>query len=250
MPSLFNRSQVNAFGFPTGTNGEVNESQAIVQPQAKPPFRGKPVDFKDDFVSRFTGSSGGYGAITPFAQYLSGQGLNLKSEDGAQFSIAPGGVFNLQNLNSGFSVTAKPAQQSVGVTVPVGSGTVGLEGSWNSFDPSIEAKFAFGGSKQPVGTSPEQAVNSALMPKDDSYTYQAPFNTTPQQNWNITSNPSKEDMAQSMWFAPRTVGYSSQYNPNAMNSEVEALRDKYVQRAQSGGSGSDIDSLIDWLPKR
>lgn len=210
MPGLFNPLAKNAFGFPVGTNGEADESKATVQPQARP-FVNKPQNFLDDFTARFQGASGGYGAFTSFVKYLSGQGeLSIDQNDSkdkplSRFSIAPGGTFNLQNLQSGFGVTGKPGNKSIGVDIPVNiggnKGTVGLEGSWNSVDPSIQAKFAFGGEKQSNGSSPEQAVDAALASKDASYTYQAPFNTTSQQDWNVKSDTSKEDMAKSMWFA-------------------------------------------------
>jgi hypothetical protein len=166
MPSLFNPAQRNAFGFPVGNNGEVDETKATVQPQDKPFFL-NPVGFKDDFISRFQGASSGYGAVTPLAQYLSGRGLTLQGDDGkSQFSIAPGNAFNLQNLKSGFSVTANPVGKSIGVDVPVNiggnKGIIGVEGSWNSVDPSIRAKFAFGQNKQPVVDNSEQQLNAAL----------------------------------------------------------------------------------------
>lgn len=194
------------------------------------------------------------GSAGPFKglwNYVSGTGALQAGDDTGTLSLSPGGSFELRSPQ-GFGVTGNPAMKSVGITVPVGSGsnkgTVGLQGSWGA-DPSIQANFQFG-QRTPSFSSPEQAVNAALTPENSSYNYQTPFNTVPQQNWNIGSNTSKEDMAQSMWFAPRTARYSSQYNPNAMNPEVEALRDKYVQRVQSGSSSNDMDSLTDWLPKR
>jgi hypothetical protein len=171
MPSLFNRSQVNAFGFPVGNNGEVDETRATVQPQARP-LVNEPQKFLNDFTSRFQGASGGYGAFSPFVKYLSGQGdLSIGENDSkdkplSQFSIGPGGMFNLQNLQNGFSVSGDPRSKSLSMYVPVNiggnKGTVGVEGSWNSFDPSIGAKFAFGQGKQPVVDNSEQQLNAAL----------------------------------------------------------------------------------------
>ena len=170
---LSNRLQGNEFGFPRGTSGEVDETKATVQPPRKNPSV-EPQTFLNDFTSRFQGASEGYGALTPFAQYLSGQGaLTVSEDDGqkdskpkSQFSIAPGGAFNLQNLQSGFSVSGDPRNKSVGVSVPVNiggnKGTIGVEGSLNSFDSSIQTRFAFGGKRQPVIDNSEQQVNAAL----------------------------------------------------------------------------------------
>ena len=80
MPSLFNPSQRNAFGFPVGTNGEVDETQAAVQPKAKS-FVSKPQNFLDDFTSRFQGASGGYGEFSPILKYLSRQMMMFEPKD-------------------------------------------------------------------------------------------------------------------------------------------------------------------------
>jgi hypothetical protein len=179
MPSLFNRSQGNAFGFPAGTNGEVDETRAAVQPKATP-FVNKPQNFLDNFTSRFRGASEGYEGFSPILKYLSGQGdLSVSQNDSkdeplSRFSIGPGGTFNLQNLQSGFSVSGDPSSKSIGMHVPVNiggnKGTIGVEGSWNPFDPSIGAKFTFGGDKEPGGFSPEQTVTTALGPEQQTET--------------------------------------------------------------------------------
>jgi hypothetical protein len=167
MPNLFNRTQENAFGFPVGINGEVDETKSTEQPQAKP-FVNKPQNFLNGFTSRFQGASGGYSSFTPVVKYLSGQGdlsageNDSKNKPLSRVSIGPGGTFTLQNLQSGFSVAAKPSNKSINVTVPVGNGRVGLEGSWNNVDPYVEAKFAFGSNKQPVVDNSEQQINAAL----------------------------------------------------------------------------------------
>jgi hypothetical protein len=195
------------------------------------------------------------GAAGPFRSlwnYVSGTGALKVGDDTGTLSLAPGGSFELRSPQ-GFSVTGNPRDKSIGADVPVNiggnKGTVGVQGSWNSFDPSIQAKFVFEGNRQLPSSSPEQAVNAALTPKDVSYTYQTPFNTTSQQNWNIKNDTSKEDLAQSMWFAPRTAGFNSQYDTDAMKPEVRELLNKTVQKVNLGGSntGYDMDSLTSWL---
>lgn len=171
MPSLFNPLERNAFGFPRGTNGEIDETKAAIQPQAKPLQIIEP-GFSNRFTSGFQGGTRGYGALTPFVQYLSGQGpLSITQNDSenkplSRFSVEPGGVFNLQNLQSGFSFTGNVRNKSVGADFPVNiggnKGIVGVEGSLNNVDPYIRAKFAFGQRPQlPVDDS-EQKVSSAL----------------------------------------------------------------------------------------
>jgi hypothetical protein len=172
---LSNRLQENEFGFPRGTGGEVDETKAADQPPRTNPSV-ESQTFLNDYKSRFQGASEGYGAFTPFAQYLSGQGaltvsqpiFKGKDEIGKeQFAISPGGGFNLQRMDkdrqpSGFSVTGNPRTKSLGFSVPVGSGMVELEGSLNNVDPYVKAKFAFGGKKQPVVDTSEQQLNAAL----------------------------------------------------------------------------------------
>jgi hypothetical protein len=183
MPSLFNPAQRNAFGFPVGNNGEVDETKATVQPQDKPFFL-NPVGFKDDFISRFQGALGSNAGFSPILKYLSGQGglsvsqpiFKGKDEIGKeQLTISPGGGFNLQRIDedgqpNGFSVTGDPLTKTLGFDVPVGSGKVGLVGSWNNINPYVKAEFAFGGKKQPIGSSPEQAVTAALGPDQQTET--------------------------------------------------------------------------------
>jgi hypothetical protein len=174
MPSLFDRAQGNAFGFPVGTSGEVDETKSTEQPQAKP-FVNKPQNFLNDFTSKFQRASNGHEEFSPVLKYLSGQGdLSVGENDSedkplSRVSIAPGGTFNLQNLQSGFSISGNPRSRSVGVHVPVNiggnKGTIGVEGSWNPSDPSIGAKFAFGGNKETNGFSPEQVVTAVLGPE-------------------------------------------------------------------------------------
>lgn len=176
MPSLFNPLEKDAFGFPKGTNGEIDETKAAIQPQAKPAHIKEP-DFLNKFTSNFQGGTRGYGAFTPFVQYLSGQGpLSITQNDTreklvedkplSRFSVSPGGEFNLQNLQSGFSFTGNVRNKSVGADFPVNiggnKGIVGVEGSLNNVDPYIRAKFAFGQKPQlPIDDS-EQKVSSAL----------------------------------------------------------------------------------------
>lgn len=178
MPSLFNPLERNAFGFYKGTNGEADETKAAIQPRAKP-LIGIPQNFLDNFTSRFQGATGGYGAATPLVQFLSGQGpLSITQNDSedkplSRFSVGPGGVFNLQNLQSGFNFTGDVRGKAIGMDVPVNiggnKGTVGVQGSWGNFNeqgsPYIKANFAFGGNKQPIISSPEQAVTAALGPE-------------------------------------------------------------------------------------
>ena len=193
------------------------------------------------------------GAEGPFKSlwnYASGTGALKVGDDTGTLSLSPGGSFELRSPQ-GFGVTGNPVNKSLGISVPVGGGgsrgTVGIQGSWG-LDPSIQANFQFG-KRSPSVSSPEQAVNTALAPKDDSYTYQTPFNTTSQQNWSIKNNASKEGLAQSMWFAPRTAGFNSQYDTNTMKPEVSELLNRTVQKVNSGGSntGYDMDSFTSWL---
>jgi hypothetical protein len=199
------------------------------------------------------------GATGPFKSlwnYVSGTGALQVGDETGNLSLSPGGSFELRSPQ-GFSVTGDPRNKSIGADVPVNiggnKGTVGIQGSWGNFNeqgsPYIKANFAFGGNRQTLGSSPEQAVNAALAPKDASYTYQAPFNTTSQQNWSIKNDTSKEGLAQSMWFAPRTAGFNSQYDTNTMKPEVSELLNKTVQKVNSGGSntGYDMDSFTSWL---
>ena len=199
------------------------------------------------------------GAAGPFkslVNYVTGSGALQAGDETGTLSLSPGGSFELRSPQ-GFGVTGNPVSKSLGMTIPVGGGgsrgTVGVQGSWGNFNeqgsPYIKANFAFEGNKQLPGASPEQTVNAALAPKDASYTYQTPFDTTSQQNWNIKNNTSKEDLAQYMWFAPRTTGFNSQYDTDAMKPEVRELLNKTVQKVNSGGSntGYDMDSFTSWL---
>jgi hypothetical protein len=92
---------------------------------------------------------------------------------------------------------------------------VGLQGSWGQ-DPSIQANFQFG-QRTPSSFNPEQTVTAALT-TDNSYNYQPSFNTGSPQNWNITSNPSKEDIQQSMWFAKGGNRYGTEFQPEQINT--------------------------------
>lgn len=110
------------------------------------------------------------GATGPFKSlwnYVGGTGALKVQDDTGTLSLSPGGSFELKSPQ-GFGVTGNPAMKSVGITVPIGSGsnrgTVGLQGSWGA-DPSIQANFQFG-QKTPSFSSPEQAVNNALGPAE------------------------------------------------------------------------------------
>ena len=107
------------------------------------------------------------GAAGPFKglwNYLGGTGALNVGDDTGTLSLSPGGSFNLRSPQ-GFGITGNPAMKSLGVNVPVNvgdsKGTVGLQGSWG-VDPSIQANFAFGGTRQPVVDNSEQQLNAAL----------------------------------------------------------------------------------------
>jgi hypothetical protein len=175
VPNLFNPLQRNEFGFYRGTNGEVDESKAADAP-SRETFARRPQTFLSDLTSSFQNGRNSHGGFSSLGQFLSGQGalsvsqpiFKEKEEIGKeQFSISPGGGFNLQKFDMknqpiGFGVTGNPTTKSLGVDFPVGNGRVGLEGSFNSFDPYVKANFAFKGNKQPVVDNSEQQLNAAL----------------------------------------------------------------------------------------
>ena len=56
--------------------------------------------------------------------------------------ITPGGQLNLTGPQGSFNVN--PRSQSAGFQFPVGNGQVGIQGSWNKYNPSAEVSFNFG----------------------------------------------------------------------------------------------------------
>lgn len=120
-------------------------------------------------IKNVTGAfdQGSEGPFKSLWNYVSGTGALQAGDDTGTLSLSPGGSFELRSPQ-GFGVTGNPAMKSVGITVPVGSGsnkgTVGLQGSWGT-DPSIQANFQFG-QRTPSFSSPEQAVNNALGPAE------------------------------------------------------------------------------------
>ena len=69
------------------------------------------------------------------------------SSPAGQLSISPGGGFNLAS-SRGWGVAGDPMTKSLGVTAPVNvagnQGTVGLQGSFNQYNPYISGTFQFG----------------------------------------------------------------------------------------------------------
>jgi hypothetical protein len=106
-----------------------------------------------------------------------------------QLSISPGGGFNLTS-SRGWGVAGDPMTKSLGVTAPVNvagnQGTVGLQGSFNQYNPYISGTFQFGrpaiafGNQEEIDTGKtEVAVNNALGVNQtydvDKKTYTEPY---------------------------------------------------------------------------
>ena len=114
---------------------------------------------------------------TPFDSimgYLSGAGALTNGDSTGQVSISPGGGFNLMS-SRGWSVAGDPMTKSLGVTAPVNvagnQGSIGLQGSFNQYNPYISGTFQFGrpalafGNQEEINTQQaESAVNTALGP--------------------------------------------------------------------------------------
>lgn len=120
----------------------------------------------DDFANQL-GSFVNNPQVNQLSNVLSGKGLNLADDTGS-VSVMPGGSFNVQS-NAGLNFTGNPAIQSVGIgyTNPQTGNGIGLSGSWNKFDPSIQAQINLGKPKIPMSDeqaalAASQSVNQAL----------------------------------------------------------------------------------------
>jgi hypothetical protein len=96
------------------------------------------------------------------------------SAPAGQLSISPGGGFNLAS-SRGWGVAGDPMTKSLGVTAPVNvvgnQGTVGLQGSFNQYNPYISGTFQFGkpaikfGNQEEINTQQAAStVDAALGP--------------------------------------------------------------------------------------
>jgi hypothetical protein len=102
------------------------------------------------------------------------------SSPAGQLSISPGGGFNLTS-SRGWGVAGDPMTKSLGVTAPVNvagnQGTVGLQGSFNQYNPYISGTFQFGrpaqafGNQEEINTGKaESAVTATLGPEQQTKT--------------------------------------------------------------------------------
>ena len=82
-----------------------------------------------------------HGPIQFLQNFLSGGQLQAADETGS-IGITPGGQLNLTGPQGSFNVD--PRAQSAGFQFPVGNGQVGIQGSWNKYNPSAEVSFNFG----------------------------------------------------------------------------------------------------------
>jgi hypothetical protein len=95
----------------------------------------------------------------PIMGYLSGAGALTKGDSTGQVSISPGGEFNLMS-SQGLNIAGDPRTKSLGITAPVNvagnQGTVGLQGSFNQYNPYISGRFQFGRPAQAPGNQEDQ----------------------------------------------------------------------------------------------
>ena len=130
----------------------------------------------------------GRGALTVGAETMPQPSTNWSddanpkkfSSPAGQLSISPGGGFNLTS-SRGLGVAGDPMTKSLGVTAPVNvagnQGTVGLQGSFNQYNPYISGTFQFGrpaiefGNQEEINTGKaESAVTAALGPEQQTKT--------------------------------------------------------------------------------
>jgi hypothetical protein len=135
-----------------------------------------PRNFKSSLEEFFNRSGGKVGSsISPLdmlSGFVSGRGGLSAGDETGSFQLNPGGSFSLTSP-TGFSVSGDPMSKSLGVDLPVSvgktKGTVGLQGSFNPIDPSIQARFKFGQRSMPVpeeigSVKAESSVSGAVSP--------------------------------------------------------------------------------------
>ena len=166
-----------------------------------PQFPLSPNDLLNEGFSSATQNS--FGPLGSFYNFLSGKGALNVGDDTGSLSLSPGGSFNLQS-KKGWSVRGNPANQSLGVDIPVGRGggrgTVGLEGSFSQQDPYIKANFAFGGNAAQQTSNPTDEINKALLPYGNSVSPTTP-EQTPREFLNNMLNKYQADNP--YWYRDR-----------------------------------------------
>lgn len=162
----------------------LSQSDKEVKDQDKTYMRsGTPFDALAGYLS-------GRGALTVGAETMPQSSTNWSDDANpkkspppvGQLSISPGGNFNLSS-SRGWSMAGSPRSKSLGVTVPAfgNQGTVGLQGSFNQYDPYISGTFQFGrpaqafGNQEEINTGKaESAVTAALGPEQQAETLLKP----------------------------------------------------------------------------
>jgi hypothetical protein len=151
-----------------------------------------------DTAKQTTGKS--QGSLGFLQNFVLGGQINRKDETGS-FGITPGGRLSVGNSKGSFTVD--PRQSSAGFEFPVGEGRIGIQGSWNKYNPSAELNFRFPANVQQSSTGPDfsglDQWESNLPNRNTSYNDPTPQEALERQLLEYKSKDGRSPDSPSSW---------------------------------------------------